>query len=516
MLAATWTDAAEADAWVARLDEAVTAATGVPFPTRGRPVGRQTRAPQRLTVTEHYAQVLRTPDGRYAVATSDPLTRAAIDTGAVPSVTETHEELLEPVSATSAESLRRALVAAADGGVVTADHCIQVDQPVTVEVRGHLVLRGSGSLVFSNGARLVLKAPAIGVSLSADVERGGVPVLSLDRPVSVLTGGVAETTWDTLAHDCVGPGDSVNFAHSRLSATCHVYDDARVDILGLGLESTAAHAVALEGMHGSVVSGVVATGPGQGAPGGLLQLQNCINTVVDQCEFRSCTYGVHIMGGRRTAVSNLRCVDVYHPVSPSGFTHNVHVSGLVVDGCQSSIDSHPAFDVHYRAVRSVGDAGPLSHRSVGGSLRDVVIDASCASGSTLMQNVALVDPAPYQESEFVAEDVEYNTPNSVSPWLGIVVSKGNVVTFRRVTADVLATEATAAAVEDSDTAHLYFKTTQATVSNTRIDSARGLWSGLVSLRVGAHMHATASVFRGAVLYEVQDGTAVYHDCVFEE
>lgn len=144
-------------------------------------------------------------------------------------------------------------------------------------------------------------------------------------------------------------------------------------------------------------------------------IDECIGAEVNRVEMSNVSYGISLPNCRNTLIRGIDANNVRHPVVPGNWSRNSRIENLRSRDCYSTIDSHTAFDTHYRDVRGYSDAGLSNLRCVGGSLTDVDVTtvANDAVSGPFWQNLALTSGHTdfYDNAFFDLDRVRLSAPN---------------------------------------------------------------------------------------------------------
>ena len=173
-----------------------------------------------------------------------------------------------------------------------------------------------------------------------------------------------------------------------------------------------------------------------------IRLNNCHSTIVTSLYAERVSYPlIPSAGTRSTVVVAPRGVDCRHIVDPVTWADGVTIVGQTAIGCDSSINTHPAFNIHYTGARGFDELTLPNLRAIGGSIADCTInlrtDVTPSSGMNVHTTTV--------ESDFLYlwGDAHVSVDNLTilqggSPFGEVRVSNGSTVRVSGITAGSLA------------------------------------------------------------------------------
>lgn len=257
----------------------------------------------------------------------------------------------------------------------------------------------------------------------------------------------AETAWHSKKHDIslvqsipdaktLNLAYPVNFSYSAeepgLKVT--IYRPHRVTLRRLKIVSERG-TISLDYLRGVSVDQCRLVGPGLSATAVSTGIRTigCVDVVFKKMEIAYLTYGVIPCYTRNFLADGTFSRLCIHPYAPSLWCDNVTIKNLTGKDNVATMDSHPSFNVHYDKVNA-HDTGISCLRSVGGSIRNSYFYCPLTKGVGYFQNLTLTDPNIYQEYDFIAEDVVWDTPNAEPYQLAFGPEYGRSAYFRNVKA----------------------------------------------------------------------------------
>lgn len=311
--------------------------------------------------------------------------------------------------------------------VLTADLTLDFDQ--------------DAELLFDTGYfELIGEEVATSLTLAANAARYATSITLNDGTgvqagdlVYVTTSVIAETSWNHTKKDVSrirsASGDELELeeplyfpydtADSGLTIT--IYRPHKVRTNGLKVRSSGAPTTAmllLTALNDITINGLRADNSDGFAAGGLqtgqaLLLRSVFNAFVDHVYVSNLQYPIMVQAGaRNVTIRDITARNCRHAVSPTDWPVNVNIHGLNASDCYAAIDSHPAFNVHYKDVHVERDEQLSNLRSVGGSLRKVRVHTlESTSATSYFQSLAGgITSTLYTDSDFLAEDIEIVAP----------------------------------------------------------------------------------------------------------
>lgn len=347
-----------------------------------------------------------------------------------------------------------------------------IDDSVNIELTDNIEIDFGGSVVdFGDTARLRFQSPIVadGLSLSEAVVSGGAFIKLNDHTgiqagdiLYISTSQTPSSEWADTKKDCVrvkgfSSGyiwleEALNFGYdpldTGLSATIYrprsvvlrnghflLGDDAspRVMVEITGCQDVILDRLTIEGKNPiNVSTSITRVG---------VMLYKCVGVQVLSPTFIRMSYPVEADGGTRNVrATNVLARDCHHTVEAADWASNVTVDGLDASGCYSAISAHPSFNVHFTNFSCLQEIGLANVRTLGGSLRNGVIESRADDTAELpqFQSIILNPNFTYLQSlvDFDVDNVTWIAPGRVTKPV-LDVRYGRNVTISNVVAPLV-------------------------------------------------------------------------------
>jgi hypothetical protein len=404
-------------------------------------------------------------------------------------------------------SLVNALNAVSGGGVlIIPEGVYNITSPISVDritMTGDVKIVGTGTAVLKlNYIQLSLDCSSFEMELVTDAARGDrevhlvnsgtAAVLAAGSIMTMTCNTAAEPTWNykkrdthlikcATIHEGIWTGTletplNFNYASSESGMKVTVFNKHSLNITGVDILVAGTLArFGVCGFQDSVIDDMsIRQSPEVPAKthDGLF-VYYCENLSITNITLENLRYGVLVGGSRNVYLNRLRASLCWHPVAPCNFSEWVFVNDLVGEDCDATMDSHPAFNVHFNNVRAYRDKGLSNLRSVGGSVRNSVFNSIATSGNTYMGGVAMIEMAILDDYDFLMENVEWNAPYNQSLFSGVGSGFGRRASFINVKSKsmVFGTAGKPAEVNiiACETSYLHARQPKMKVSSTIID-----------------------------------------------
>jgi len=177
-----------------------------------------------------------------------------------------------------------------------------------------------------------------------------------------------------------------------------------------------------------------------------IRTQGCVDVAARDLIMEHIYYGIAPCFTRNFRADNTVSRFCRHPYTPAAFSDQVVIRNLFGWQNEATMDSHPAFNVHYDGVRAFDglNQGVSCLRCVGGKITNSYFHNPLVAGAGRFHTVALADMAIYKDYAFVAENVVWDTPNAAPGELWFGPLYGGRALLRQVTAKHLTVSAAAA------------------------------------------------------------------------
>lgn len=166
---------------------------------------------------------------------------------------------------------------------------------------------------------------------------------------------------------------------------------------------------------------------------------HAVDCVVRDVAIDGCRYPINVAGGsRNTRLENISAQFCWSACDFSTASIGCFAKGIYGRNNHATLGSHPCFELHYEDVTCI-NGETLSHRSVGGSIRNCRVESDYPWGvsSIQMQNVKLVRDI-YPETDFLVESLSMTIPNATARPALAVNENGRRGIFRNVRVPELA------------------------------------------------------------------------------
>lgn len=107
--------------------------------------------------------------------------------------------------------------------------------------------------------------------------------------------------------------------------------------------------------------------------GQLTFITGCYDVLIEDTEYRDCLYGVLLDNSSNIHCHDIKAYGTRHPLLPTFFCTGVYVDGLTGNNNETIVDSHEAFDVHYKNVYCYDSSLGENNRCIGGGISDSIL-----------------------------------------------------------------------------------------------------------------------------------------------
>jgi hypothetical protein len=358
-----------------------------------------------------------------AVASYDVTTYGAVGDGAT--------------DATTAVSDAHAAAVAAGGGTIFfPEGTYLIHQAVSLTCSADVKFAGEPGTIIKLDAGHFALLPDVAddaLTLGGNVDSGDVTV-DVDSTASLEVGDMlyiwttitAETGWSTVKKeihsiqaivdaDTVTIAEPLRFSYATTDAGLNLkaYSKRSIAFEEIAFQQTGDRMTSLSYFNGVTLRDCSWTDLDSDQDGTSLLVQRCKNVQIEKCHWELGAYGLNLATAREAVVRDCtaRYVD-QHPITITEWSDGVIISGLHSSSCGASMDSHPAFNVHYVDCIGLAEESWPNHRSLGGSVRNCYYETlNTSGGEVYFQNCALaVDTGLYAKSSFEIDGLTVRAP----------------------------------------------------------------------------------------------------------
>lgn len=139
----------------------------------------------------------------------------------------------------------------------------------------------------------------------------------------------------------------------------------------------------------------------------------CVDTTYDGFEAEGMNYSTAVNFCRNFTAQNVIVTQCIASIEAASFSDGVRVNTLYSYGCDNSVGSHPAFNVHFENVEANDVENTGSIRAAGVTLRNARLHSTVAAntGAVLISTIEFVDPSLYDDYDTTLDRVTWDFPN---------------------------------------------------------------------------------------------------------